>query len=97
MFNETGRTEILNKTQIELNWVLWRNKSDRLHEKGRKKRSKKKQPKVEISEISHNSQLLQIYLDPSGGECEPEEGIDREDEESGFEVTSILWKSFTSV
>ena len=47
------------KTQIELNWSLWRNKSDRLHEKGRKKRSKKKQPKVEISEISHDTQLLQ--------------------------------------
>merc|ERR1712130_599193 len=48
-----------------------KNKSDRLHEKRRKKRAKKKQPK--------------IYLDPSGGDCEPEESIDREDEESGFE------------
>merc|ERR1719412_2688861 len=49
-----------------------KNKSDRLHEKGRKRRAKKKQPK--------------IYLDPSGGDDgEPEEGLDREDEESGFE------------
>merc|ERR1719211_360512 len=49
-----------------------KNKSDRLHEKGRKRRAKKKQPK--------------IYLDPSGGDDgEAEEGLDREDEESGFE------------
>merc|ERR1719474_575656 len=48
-----------------------KSKSDRLHEKGRKRRSKKKQPK--------------IYLDPSGGDVEGEDRLDREDEESGFE------------
>merc|ERR1719150_3330362 len=48
-----------------------KSKSDRLHEKGRKRRSKKKQPK--------------IYLDPSGGDVEGEGSLDREDKESGFE------------
>ena len=31
----------------------------------------------------------QIYLDPSGGDCDTEQGIDREDEESGFEVKTL--------
>ena len=59
------------KTEVGLDWILWRNKSDRLHEKGRKKRAKKKQPKVsEINsiygnygrstEIEDNSQWLQL-------------------------------------
>ena len=50
---------------------------------------------MNIVQISYNAQFTiiatQIYLDPSGGECEPEEGIDREDEESGFEVTQELY------
>ena len=38
-------------------------------------------------EITINFKNGQIYLDPSGGDDgEPEEGLDREDEESGFEV-----------
>ena len=38
-------------------------------------------------EITKNFKNGQIYLDPSGGDDgEPEEGLDREDEESGFEV-----------
>ena len=43
---ETNSCENMERTQIEFNWILWRNKSDRLHEKGRKRRAKKKQPKV---------------------------------------------------
>ena len=83
------------KTQIGFNWILWRNKSDRLHEKGRKRRAKKKQPKVEISQFCTIHNPYQIYLDPSGGDCEPEEGIDREDEESGFEVKKCKWATFS--
>ena len=38
-------------------------------------------------EITKDNKNAQIYLDPSGGDDgEPEEGLDREDEESGFEV-----------
>ena len=39
------------------------------------------------SHSKENNKDAQIYLDPSGGDDgEAEEGLDREDEESGFEV-----------
>ena len=88
IFNQNGRRTIFGKQSYLIGSFEGTRAivCMRRGERGDQRRSSQRyQSSTQIPIHDHG----QIYLDPSGGDCDTEQGIDREDEESGFEVKTL--------